>query len=393
VLILLSTTGGGNKTGPSPASVPSGRYTVKVSRGSIKKKLILSGELRAVRSHTIFALTSEETKITYLPPEGTAVKAGDRLVELDSTTVLSKINDINEKIIAAENEMVKTRSTGESAMRDMGIKLSQLWLPYEKAKVDARIPAGIEDQRTYQQKQLDLAKAKAEYEAQQKKMEDKKKEQASDLEVKTIDMQKLKIQLDQARADLAGMNIKAPADGMVVYANHWAERRKIQVGDVVWGGFPIVTLPDMSAMEVLARVNEVDGPKLSVGEKATVILDSYADQEINGAIKEISQTATKASWMAKAKIFDVAISLDKTITDIMKPGMSARITVEVGDYPDELIVPRAAVQFSAGEPQVLRAEGPDYKMRVIAVTIKAADPFYYALADNGALKEGDLIVE
>src|SRR5262245_33757214 len=167
--------------------------TVEVRRGSITKKLIVSGELRAVRSHTIFAQTSDETKITYLPPEGTIVKAGDRLVELDSTTVLAKIKDTDEKIVAAENEMTKTQSTGESALRDMAIKLSQLWLPYEKAKVDARVPPGIEDRRSYQQKQLDLARTKAEYEAQLKKMEDKKKEQAAELEVKTIEKQKLKI--------------------------------------------------------------------------------------------------------------------------------------------------------------------------------------------------------
>jgi multidrug resistance efflux pump len=393
IALLLATTGSRNKTEPGLGSVQSDRHTIKVRRGAIKKKLVLSGELRAVRSHTIFARTSEETKITYLPPEGTVVKAGDRLVELDSTTVLTTIKDIDEKIVAADNEIVKAQSTGESALRDMAIKLSQLWLPYEKAKVDARIPAGIEDPRSYQQKQLDLAKTKAEYEAQLKKIEDKKKEQASDLEVKTIEKQKLKLQLDQAKADLAGMNIRAPADGMVIYANHWAERRKIQVGDVVWGGFPIVTLPDMSSMEVLARVNEVDGPKLSVGQKATVLLDSYADKEISGAVKEISQTAVKANWMAKARIFNVAISLDKTITDIMKPGMSSQITVEVGDYPDELIVPRAAVRFAAGEPQVIRLEGAEDNTRVIALTIKAADPFYYAVADNGVLKEGDRIVE
>jgi len=395
--LLLAATRNSNsqegRSGQGSNAVDTSRHTVEVRRGAIKKNLIISGELRAVRSHTIFAHTSDETKITYLPPEGTVVKTGDRLVELDSTTVLTKIKDTDEKIVAADNEMVKAQSTGESALRDMAIKLSQLWLPYEKAKVDARIPAGIEDRRTYQQKQLDLAKTKAEYEAQLKKIEDKKKELAADLEVKTIERQKLRIQLDKAKADLAGMNIRAPAEGMVIYSNHWAERRKIQIGDVVWGGFPLVTLPDLSTMEVLARVNEVDGPKLSVGEKATVLLDSYPDREIRGEVREIAQTAIKASWMAKARIFNVAISLDKTITDVMKPGMSAQITVEVGSYSGDLLVPRQAVQFADGAPRVIRAEGLGNGQRAIAVTIKAADPFYYAVADNGALKEGDHLVE
>jgi len=306
---------------------------------------------------------------------------------------LTKIKDLDEKIVAAENEIVKSQSTGESAIRDMEIKLSQLWLPYEKAKVEASIPAGIEDRRTYQQKQLDLAKAKAEYEGQLKKMDDKRKEQAAELEVKAIEKKKLEIQLNQAKADLEGMNLRAPADGMVIYQNHWAERRKIQVGDVVWSGFPMVTLPDLSVMEVLARVNEVDGPRLSVGQKARVLLDSYPDREISGSVKEISQTAVKANWMAKAKIFNVSISLDSTITDIMKPGMSAQVTLDLGESPNELLVPRAAVSFAAGSPRVVRVESPGDKRRLIALTIKAADPFYYAVADNGVLKEGDRIVQ
>jgi hypothetical protein len=55
-------------------------------------------------------------------------------------------------------------------------------------------------------------------------------------------------------------------------------------------------------------------------------------------------------------------------------------------------VPRSLVQFVGGAARVVRSEGEE-KTRVIAVTIKAADAFYYAVADNGALKEGDRVVQ
>ena len=69
---------------------------VQVARGDLKKLLLLDGELRAVSSRTIFSSSSEEVKITYLPPEGSLVKAGDRVVELDSGTILGKIKDVEE---------------------------------------------------------------------------------------------------------------------------------------------------------------------------------------------------------------------------------------------------------------------------------------------------------
>jgi HlyD family secretion protein len=374
-----------NGDGPS-----AGSPVVEVRRGSIKKALLLDGELRAVRSRTVYGSTPEDVKIVYLPPEGTIVKAGDRLVDLDSSTILTKIKDNEEKIVAAENEIIKSRAQNEAALRDLEIELSKLWLAYEQAKLKAIIPAEVQPRREYQEAQLALEKAKTEYENHLNKIEQKKKEQAAELQVKIIDNNKLKVQLDRDKSYLDGMLIKAPADGMVIYNDHWNERRKLQVGDLVWMGWPVVRLPDLTEMEVLAQVNEVDGPKLSVGSKAEVRLDTYPDTVITGAIKEISQTAIKASWMAKAKIFRVVISLDRTAMEIMKPGMSAQISVSISETEPQLLVPRTAVRFDGESGIVTRVEGPDAQ-RPVAVTIMAADVSNYLIASNGVLKEGDRI--
>lgn len=363
----------------------------KVRRGDIKKTLLLDGELRAVSSRTIFSLTSDEAKITYLPPEGAIVKAGERVVELDNTSILSKITDTDERIIAAENDIDKTKSQHEGALRDMEVALSNLWLAYEQAKLDVNVPASVVPRRKYQENQLAFDKGKTEYENQLAKIEQKKKEQAAELHVKVIEKDKLGVRLNQIKANLASMTLTAPADGMVIYGDHWMERRKIQVGDMVWGGFPLVRLPDLKEMEVLAQVNEVDGPRLSIGQKAQVRLDSYPDIEIAGSVKNIAQTAVKASWMAKAKVFLVVIALDKTVREIMKPGMSAQISLSVAEQPSLLLVPRSAVLFSGGSAQVMRIEG-EKDTRPVAVTVLSADPLYYAVADDGALKEGDRIV-
>jgi len=178
---------------------------------------------------------------------------------------------------------------------------------------------------------------------------------------------------------------------MALYNDHWNERRKLQIGDVVWGGWPIVRLPDLTEMEVLAQVNEVDGPKLSIGAKAEVKLDSYPDKVITGEIKEISQTAIKASWMAKAKIFRVTISLDQTLMEIMKPGMSAQVSITISETRPNLLVARSAVKVAGDSAKVVRIENADAR-REVAVTILAADGLNYLVADNGALKEGDRIL-
>lgn len=389
--VYLLTTG---STAPSISSTSADEINtdmVSVKRGSIKKTLLIDGELRAVTSRTVFVNTQEESKITFLPPEGSIVKAGDRVVELDSTTIHTKIKEIEEQIIAAENTIVKTRSTHESFLRDMEVQLSQLWLAYEQAKIKARAPAEVVSRRDYQENLLNLEKTRTEYENQIRKIEQKKKEQAAEIQVSTIDKDKLTLQLKKSKNNLAGMTLTAPAEGMVIYNEHWNEQRKVQIGDVIWGGFPVVTLPDLHEMEVTAAVNEVDGPKLSIGQKATIRLDSYPHIEITGSVKAIAQTAVKASWRAKAKIFKVVISLDKTVPEIMKPGMSAQVSIVLSESLSDLIVPRSTIGFESDSAGVVRLEGENGN-RVIAVTIISSDPFHYAIADNGALKEGDRIL-
>jgi len=380
-----------SSNGAATSADATGAAAIEVKRGSVRKVLLLDGELRAVRSRTIWGSSSDEAKIVYMPPEGTVVKAGDLVVELDSTNILTRIKDTEERIVAAESEIVRVRSQHESALRDLEVELSRLWLAYEQAKLKAKVPNEVVSRREFQEAQLALEKAKTEYDNHLNKIEQKKKEQAAELQVKIIEKDKLNVQLDRAKNNLDGMRIKAPTDGMALYNDHWNERRKLQIGDVVWGGWPVVRLPDLTEMEVLAQVNEVDGPRLSIGDKAEVKLDSYPDKVITGEVKDISQTAIKASWMAKAKIFRVTISLDQTLMEIMKPGMSAQVSITISETQPNLLVPRSAVKGAGESAKVVRIENPDAR-REIAVTILAADGLNYLVADNGALKEGDRIL-
>ena len=98
--------------------------------------------------------------------------------------------------------------------------------------------------------------------------------------------------------------------------------------------------------------------------------------------------------MSKAKIVRVTISLDRTVTEIMKPGMSAQVAVIVNETESQLLVPRSAIKFEGETANVIRLEPGDAKnsQRSIAVTILAADALHYVVASNGALKEGDRIL-
>ncbi|MBX7223266.1 MAG: efflux RND transporter periplasmic adaptor subunit [Blastocatellia bacterium] len=366
---------------------------VEVKAGQVTKTLHFDGELRAVRSRAVYSPSTVQAKITYLPPEGSIVKAGDKLAEFDQSSILAKIKDLSDKVVAAQNKIAETKSKHESELRTSEVDVSRSWLTLEKARVELRTYGSAPEtvaRRDLQQKQLNFDKAQTEYNALLARIDQKKREQQAEQQLNQIDLDKVSEQLRVAKESLKEMTINATSDGMVIYSvMNWGERRKIQVGDSVFF-MPVLTVPDLNEMEILAEINEVDGPKLSPQMKTTVVLDSYPDREFTGLIKDISPTAVQASGARKTKIFKAVITLDKTESAIMKPGMSARISIPVGESGEQLLVPRAAMRFENGIPQVVRWE--NNAPRTLAVTILATDAVAYAVAANGALRSGDKVV-
>lgn len=369
--------------------------TAQIKTGDVKKSLILDGELRAVRAKTIFAPATNQTKILYLPPEGSLVKVGDKLVEFDGSSIVTRIKEVETQLVSAENRVVELKGQQESALRDMEIELSRLWLTNEQARIDfqtyANVPKQLVSRRELQEKQLAFEKAKTEFDNQTTKIEQKKKEQAAELRMAEIEVGKLKFQVEQTKLELNQLTITADTDGIVVYSTFGNERRKFQIGDTVGWGASVLQLPDLTRMEAVLNVNEVDGQKLAVGQKTAVVLDSYPDQTFSGTVKEISQTALKLNPTTTTKIFKTVVSLDQTLPDLMKPGMSARISIEIGTSGTQLIVPRETVQFQNDVPQVTKVESTS-QYRPIQITILATDVQTYAIAPNPLLKEGDRLV-
>lgn len=366
--------------------------TATVEKGNLEKVFILDGELRAVRARSVFASGDNESKITYMPPEGTNVKAGERLVEFDNSPVSNKIREVQEKIISAENELVEIKSKHEAELRDLEVDLSRYWLAYEQAKLEANVPVNLVARRDYQERQLNLEKAKTEHISHLAKIEKKKLEQQAESQAKSLEKNQLEVDLQKLESQLESLNIKAPTDGIVIYADHIFEPRKVQIGDVVWSGFPVINLPDLTELEVLSQVNEVDGPRLSVGQTAQVSLDSYPSDKINAKIKEISQTAAKSRTTRSdtTKIFKVVFSLEKTLTDIMKPGMSAQIVITPTNNQEQLLIPRAAVKFNNNQAQVTKQLGE--QLQTLTVNILESDVRFYAIAEDSKLQKGDKLV-
>ncbi|HVQ24551.1 MAG TPA: efflux RND transporter periplasmic adaptor subunit, partial [Planctomycetota bacterium] len=166
---------------------------------------------------------------------------------------------------------------------------------------------------------------------------------ASDLQVLKITRDKAEREVQAAEASLKQLAMLAPRHGIVIIGRSPMEDRTIQVGDNMWPGWRIASIPDLQAMEVLAFLPEVDDGRVVPGQTARVVLEADLTRCFKGKVEEVAAVAQDARF---AGGFKVRVSLEETDPKVMRPGLSARVEVVRRVFDNALVLPRQAVQRS-----------------------------------------------
>ncbi len=159
----------------------------------------------------------------------------------------------------------------------------------------------------------------------------------------TIRLEEATRQMAEAEKKIAWCTVTARAPGLAVHSDVFdrtGERRKLRIGDSVWGGTTVVTLPDLTRMVVHGRVPESEIHHLAAGERASVELDAFPERRLTGVLRYIGSVG--ASEKNESRSFPVTISLDQN--DLrFRPGMVARCSIRGAAVPDSVFIPIEAV--------------------------------------------------
>jgi HlyD family secretion protein len=180
------------------------------------------------------------------------------------------------------------------------------------------------------------------------------------------------VALDRARRELKELEerleeltVRATRDGLIQIASNRRENnRKYQVGDQAFAGWAIATIPDLSQMQVRARLPDVDDGAVHEGMQASCFLDAYPTRKFTGVVAAVSPVARAEGRDSTRRFFDVVVRLDKADPAVMRPGMSMRVDVTRRRASDVLMVPRAAVSTQSGKAQVRLSGGQEAAVEV-----------------------------
>jgi len=310
-----------DETTDLPARPPVGR------EGPAPLPFVFTGELRAVRGEEIRApqAPTMPIQIKWMAPEGSEVAAGEPILEFDNAAILAKLE---EQKLAWRDAGSRLRSSEARIAADRAEKsfaVERARIEEEKATLEASIPEEMRPRREFEEKRLALVKARAAHDGAQRTFDAFEIASRDEVEILRIEVDKAERSVRSAEESLAQLSLKAPRPGVLVYGDHPWEGRKFQVGDDTWPRMTVETIPDLTEMEVLGWLSDVDDGEVAQGQRVDCILDTYPDRVFPGRIREIAALAETRSRDNTIRGFDVVIDLDRSDPLVMRPGMSVRI--------------------------------------------------------------------
>ncbi|HEU4829584.1 MAG TPA: efflux RND transporter periplasmic adaptor subunit [Gemmatimonadales bacterium] len=331
-----------------------------VEQGDFVVTVTTSGELRAQKFVEITAppdarlAEAYQMKILSIVPEGTTVKEGDVVAELDRSTLASKIQEFTLALQKAE-------AVYEQAMLDSTLNLSKaredmrsMELALEEKKI-AKDQARYEAPSVQRQAEIDLeravralAQAKLDYKTKTEQAQAKMREVGADLE-------RQRGKLAVVQQVMQQFTIRAPAPGMVIYVKEWNGKKRTTGSQVSAWDPGVATLPDLTEMESITYVNEIDVRKIAVGQPATITLDSDPDKRLVGRVTAVANMGEQRP-NTDAKVFEVKVIVVGADTTL-RPGMTTGNAIETLRIPNALFVSLEAINSENGVPHVFRQVG------------------------------------
>ena len=348
-----------------------------------------TGEIEAVHSVDLSPPMEwrMDMQIIAMVPEGTVVQAGDFLVQFDTS-------ELEDRLELAQNSLTSLLAQRDGLRAQQSARISQL-----KANIAAA---------TYSEEIAVLQRELLKYEAAVKRMDaelEEKKAQISLIEARTnlesqeiIDfssLSTLRVEIEKNRGEvreleekIGNLTLRAPIGGLVVYKEieSGGELKKIAVGDKPRPGQPVISIPNLDTMQVKLRVNEMDAARLVSGQSALIRLEAYPGRSFDGRVMRIAKLAQKEDYDSEIRDFEVVVRMSQA-DSVLKPGMTAKVQIELDKALQALTAPTGAVFEHKGERVVFPKKS--YPRPLTVETGLRSDQRIVVVSD--ALKAGDLL--
>jgi HlyD family secretion protein len=399
-------------------------------RPELRQTVTASGEVRPIQFVNMTSEVAGRIEEIFVK-EGDLVTKGQPLVRLDPSQLqsnqqaqasaaqaaISDVQNARQQVLAAENQVAQAQQglvVSEAAVSSARQQLVSSQTSVDRAQVDLNtaqrelkrtaelVESGVASRSEYdaardrlEQSQVALRTAQANYETQKIGVQEaiaRANQQRVNVRDSRISVQRAQssVGASESRANqqaalqrgqssqLAKATQLAPITGIIADVPS-------KVGTFAVAGLsttPLLTIADMSTVNVEVKVDETEISKVEVGQAAKIKVDAFADRELAGTVTQktplaLGKSATTSGLQTQinvqeAKEFRVVVQLQNVPDEVrngLKPGMSATATITTQVKNNVIAVPlQAIVEKAPNAPAAGASPAPTVAGNVPAAT-------------------------
>lgn len=330
----------------------------EVKEGSFEISVSASGELLAENSLEIRGpamnqkrdqrgggghgdMRAMDLKIQDIVPEGTLVKAGDYIAQLDRSSYANTLKDELENLTTLQNNMEMKILDTAVALTNLRDDIKNQRYIVEEAEITLA-QSKFEPPATIRKAEMSLNKSQRALEQRIKAYELRVAQNLKEINHEKLHLRQGEELVEDLQSFLAQFTNLAPTDGMVIYKKERNGNKRKAGSNVNLFDNIIATLPDLSSMISKIYINEIDISKVKIGQRVNIIVDAFPTNSYNGEIITIANVGEQLP-NSDSKLFEVQIKVRESDA-ALRPSMTTGNKIIIKSFDNVVFIPTECVQ-------------------------------------------------
>lgn len=357
-----------------------------ITQKDFEEYIVVDGYVEPVSATSLGCPRNIEGVLAFILEEGTRVEKGDTVAIIEVQELQTEYDQLLISLETAEAGLEKTKAelVMQYALLEADVRNNEA--NAQIASLDSmQLKYSPETQRRISE--LELRKVSIEKEKIGKKLKALSVIQQSEIKKKELEIERFANRVKSTKQRLDELVLRAPKKGLIVRGRNYATGAKFQLGDPVWGGMPVVNIPELAAMKVKILALEKDYKYISVKDSVSYSFDAMPENIAWGRILSKSPVGQPYKRDSKVKFFEIEASIDSCLA-LPDVGFTANCRVSLKQLGDTLVVPLVAVFEEDSMRVVFVQSEAGYERRQIRTGISSLKE---AVVEAG-LKEKETIV-
>jgi len=334
------------------------------------------GELVSMHSIQLVApMNVPGMVIAWQAAPNSEVKEGDPVVRFDSSQAKQQLLEKQATLQQAQATLDQAVANARIAAEQDRLDLASAHVDVEKAKLEVTKQELVSPLQGEESK-IDLGLSEEKLRVQEATNDLHKTSDAQKIASATRLRDKAQQDIDVTKERLSQMEMRAPSNGVVVYVNNfsqgWINAKPFKVGDSVWANSVVAEIPDLSSLEMKAKLEEIDRGRITPDQDARILVDSFPEKTFAGKVTGVSPLVEQGFDWPPTRNFRAFVRFTDRDPKL-RPAMNSRVDIIVERIQNAISVPANAVFTRQGRPAVYVAEKNEWLPHEVEILARNPD--------------------